>query len=319
MCLFCVSWYKCQALPLPSKYIEKFESTIFTFLWRGKLEKLEKYETKNELKFGGLAVPCIASKADALFVRQTCRLLNNKENNSRKHIQFWIGGLFSHLWPDMGQGPHSRIVPEYFEHLRTLIEEAVRMEVIDKNNLKCTSAKFIYKEYTSTFPPPKVIYKHELPWNMVFKRLWDPVLDPPVQSLMFLLVHNILPVRARLKRLNMVNSDKCLEDDLVADVEHVFCHCLRTREGWQWIRWKILTDLIPNTFQIPSDFEFLHLCFESPNEKEIVWLIGSYVCLAWDFLHKSAGHLNVDRMKSELHQLYRQNQTGQNKLQNLHF
>ena len=102
--------------------------------------------------------------------------------------------------------------------------------------LKETSAKMIYNEYTRTLPPPKVIYKHELSWDLVFTRLWDPVLDPPVQSLMFLLVHNILPVRSRLKRLNMVNSDRCLQDDLVADVEHVFCHCLRTREGWQCVR-----------------------------------------------------------------------------------
>ena len=194
------------------------------------------------------------------------------------------------------------------------------MKVIDINNLKLANAKFIYKEYTSTFPPPKVTYKHELPWNVVFERLWYPVLEPPVQSLMFLLVHNILPVRARLKRLNMANSDKCLEeDDMVADVEHVFCKCSRTREAWQWIRWKVTTDLIPVTFQIPSDFELIHLCFESPNEKEIVWLIGSYVSLAWDFLHRSAGHLVVDRMKSELQQLYRENQTSQNQLQNLNF
>ena len=203
-----------------------------------------------------------------------CRLLNNKENNSRKHIQYWIGGLLNNLWPDLGQGPHSQFVPEYFQHLRTLIEDAVKMEVVKVDKLKETSAKMIYNEYTSTLPPPKVVYKHELPWDLVFTRLWDPVLDPPVQSLMFLLIHNILPVRSRLKRLNMVNSDKCLQDDLVADVEHVFCHCLRTREGWQWIRFKVTTDLIPVNFPMPNDFELLHLCFESPNVQEIVWLVA---------------------------------------------
>ena len=79
----------------------------------------------------------------------------------------------------------------------------------------------------------------------------------------------------------------------------------------------VMTDLIPNTFPIPNDFELLHLCIESPNEKEIMWLVGSYVILVWDFLHKSAGHLDVDRMKSQLQQLYKKNQTGQNQLHNL--
>ena len=94
----------------------------------------------------------------------------------------WIGEHFSHLWPDLGQGPHSQVVPDYFEHLRSLIQEVVDMEVVDTKNLKFANAKMIYKEYTSTLPPPKVIYKHDLPWNLVFTRLWDSVLEPPVQS-----------------------------------------------------------------------------------------------------------------------------------------
>ena len=188
------------------------------------------------------------------------------------------------------------------------------MEVIDVNQLELANAKMIYKEYTEALPIPKIMDKYDLPWGIVFQRMWYPVLEPPVQSLMFLLVHNILPVRSRLRRLNMVDSDKCLLDDFVADVEHVFCHCVRTREGWQWIRWKINTDLIPNIYPRPSDFELLNLCFVSPHEKEIVWLVGSYVHLVWDCLHRSAGHIDVDRMKVQLQQLYRQNQAGQNKI-----
>ena len=33
-------WYKAQALPLPSEYAKKFESQMYKFLWKGKLEKL---------------------------------------------------------------------------------------------------------------------------------------------------------------------------------------------------------------------------------------------------------------------------------------
>ena len=33
-------WYKASALPLPCKYVKKFESAIFRFLWIGKLENL---------------------------------------------------------------------------------------------------------------------------------------------------------------------------------------------------------------------------------------------------------------------------------------
>ena len=115
-------------------------------------------------------------------------------------------------------------------------------------------------------------------------------------------------------RLNMVNSDKCVADGLIGDVEHVFCHCVKTREGWQWIRWKINNDFLPNNYPIPSDFELLNLCFESPFEKEIIWLVGSFVQLTWDILQRSAGHIDVGQMKIHLEHLYKQNQLGQNKL-----
>ena len=222
---------------------------------------------------GGLAIPCIATKAEALFVRQTCRLLNNEEHNSRRHINYWIGTLLKEWWPDMGQGIHAQNGPPYIKHLHDLLEVAIDREVIDVNNLKLANAKNIYKDYTTTFPTPKIMDKYQLPWNDIFKRLWNPVLEPPVQSLMFLLIHNILPVRTRLFRLKLANDNKCLEDHLEEDVEHVFCHCVKTRECWQWVRWKITDELIPVNFPVPSDFELLNLCFESPLEKEIIWIV----------------------------------------------
>ena len=210
-------WYKAQALPLPGKIAEQFESATFRFLWRGKLEKLEKFETKNDRSKGGLQVPCIATRAEALFVRQTCRLLKNKDHNSRKHINFWIGTLLQDWWPDLGTHPAQNI-PPHFRHLYNLLQEAINREVVDVNKLEYVTAKEIYKDYTTTFPTPKIMYKYDLPWDLVFARLWSTVLEPPIQSLLFLLVHNILPIRSRLHRLNMVNTDKCKDDGAVEDV-----------------------------------------------------------------------------------------------------
>ena len=57
----------------------------------------------------------------------------------------------------------------------------------------------------------------------------------------------------------MANNDKCKNDGAVEDVEHVFCYCVRTREGWAWIKRKVTNDLIPANFPVPSDFELLNL------------------------------------------------------------
>ena len=122
--MFCKLWYVCQVLPLPIKIAAKFESLVRKFIWTGKLEKLALDEIKISREEGGLNVVCIRSKADALFLRQTCRLLASSQFNSYKHVRYWIGMHMANVIPDMGIGDHADIVQEYFQHLKRLFLEA---------------------------------------------------------------------------------------------------------------------------------------------------------------------------------------------------
>ena len=45
-------WYKASALPMPSSFAKKFESLMGTFLWLGRLERLQVDEVKNPLWAG---------------------------------------------------------------------------------------------------------------------------------------------------------------------------------------------------------------------------------------------------------------------------
>ena len=56
---------------------------MFRFLWIGKLEKLKLDEIKNPSSAGGLNLPCVLSKADCLFLSQTCRMLAQTNTNSK--------------------------------------------------------------------------------------------------------------------------------------------------------------------------------------------------------------------------------------------
>jgi hypothetical protein len=81
-------WYKASALPLPVKFAKKFESAMFRFLWTGKLEKLKLDEIKNPSLSGGLNLPCIITKADSLFLSQTCKLLAKPGNKQYNHVKY---------------------------------------------------------------------------------------------------------------------------------------------------------------------------------------------------------------------------------------
>ena len=134
-------------------------------------------EIKNTGEEGGLDLVCVRSKADALFLRQTCRLIANQDFNSFKHIKYWIGTFLGDIIPIMQRGQQPVIVPDYFQHLRRLFLQAHALEIINPDRLNAVPCKEIYADFTSSFPPPKIIYKYEdLPWNEIWARLNLPVL-----------------------------------------------------------------------------------------------------------------------------------------------
>ena len=156
-------------LSLPTKYAKDIEAITRKFIWRGKLEQLALDEIKNTREDGGLNLVCVRSKADALFLRQTCRLLATEDFNSFKHIKYWIGHFIGDIIPAMQGGPHSAIVPD----LRTLFTQAHALEIINVERLNAVPCKEIYADFTSSFPTPKVIYKFKnLPWNDIWGRLY---------------------------------------------------------------------------------------------------------------------------------------------------
>ena len=270
---------------------------------------------------GGLNIVCVRSKADALFLRQMCRILAEPDLNSYKHLKYWIGLYLEEALPDMGTGSHADRTPAYFQHLQELFKEAHANEVIKVENLNEVPAKDIYKDFTSTFPPPKIVYKYEtLPWNEIWDRLNRPIISSKVRDVMFLVIHNILPTRQRLHRLNQCRSDQCAQGDGLEDVEHLFTGCVRTQVAWAWCRRKIM-HLMPDLHVYPSNFEFLNLAYESMMDDEILWLVSNYCFYVYE-QKKQKSHnyvVNVDKLRQHLMSLYVQNQRSQNILAHIPF
>ena len=107
----------------------------------------------------------------------------------------------------------------------------------------------------------------ELPWNDIWARLNRTVINSQVRDIMFLVIHNILPTRDRLYRLNQCRDDQCEQGDGVEDVEHLFTSCVRTQVAWAWCRRKIM-NLMPDLQTYPSNFELIHLAYDSMMDDE---------------------------------------------------
>ena len=71
-------------------------------------------------------------------------------------------------FPDMSKGPHAQIITAYFLHMEALLVGGLVLGDVEANKLKKVTAKVLYEGFTTTFPPPKVVFKFDTEWSKVW-------------------------------------------------------------------------------------------------------------------------------------------------------
>ena len=123
----------------------------------------------------------------------------------------------------MAKGPHAETVSPYFQHMRLLLVEELVLEDISVAKLRTVTANALYEGYTMAFPPPEVIFKFNIDWQMVWDRLGYLVLEPVGREVLFTIVQNIVPNRERLfTKMHMVNSPNRMVCGVREDNVHIF-------------------------------------------------------------------------------------------------
>ena len=200
----------------------------------------------------------------------------------------------------MANGPHAELISPYFSHMKSLLSGGIVLGDVNPQNLKLVTAKTLYKGFTSSFPPPKIIYKYDVEWSQVWVRLQSPMLEPKAREILFMVINNIVANRDRLfHKFRKAATPNCVACGVLQDNVHLFCECKFVREAWFWVRHRLL-DLLPASHGQTSNFEFLNLMFDSfLLDKEIIWMIGIFVQLVWDFVVCKKKCLKLETVKSE--------------------
>ena len=117
--------------------------------------------------------------------------------------------------------------------MRLLLVEGFVLGDLCVASLKSVTAKALYEICTTSFPPPQVVYKYDIDWQLVWERLEYLVLESSCQEVLFSIIHNIIPNRERLyTKMHMVNSPNCMECGVREDNAHIFTECVMVREAW---------------------------------------------------------------------------------------
>ena len=154
----------------------------------------------------------------------------------------------------------------------------------------------MYKQF-STFPLPKVVSDNPgIDYSGSWKRLSSPLVSCSNRDTIFLLLHNKLAVPERKFRIGFRDSPFCSScpGNIVSDVVHFFCQCIRSKICWQWVR-GVLESVNPDLV-LRSEIQLLSL--DLPNmfaESWAIWLISEYVGYAWSELSEKESHLKLDK------------------------
>ena len=128
---------------------------------------------------------------------------------------------------------------------------------------------------------PQVNFK-----ELVYPRLQNKALEVKQRDLLFSLTHGIYRNRARLFQQNRADDNlcpnpACRRENLVQDVEHLFCTCYKVRAAWQWTKKKML-ELLRDQGRPPdtSNMDFILAMFpKCRQEAECILLLGTFVQL----------------------------------------
>ena len=281
-------WYRAQVLPLTDFWAGRIESELRRFLWKGQQTRnLLPYETvclpKNA---GGLSVPFLRAKCEALLLRQFIRMLASR--SSRKHIQFWCGGLLNDIefqrtylhFSYNSQGRKVLYTPKFFQQSVSLFNEAMLCERFDFESISSVTTKGLYLSYTETMPPANVETKYEdRNWPKIWKRLPSGVLSPRAKNCLYLIVHERVATGERGHRLMRNIYDSPLCSRCLAGSEtiiHRFISCRWVSDIWNALR-EILESL-DQLILFETDYTLLNLCYSDLlNEESVLWLLGEYL------------------------------------------
>ena len=157
-------------------------------------------------------------------------------------------------------------------------------------------------------------------YRAAWRRLHSPVVDCKARDVLFLLLHNKLPVKERLFRIGLRHDPYCLKcaGAVVSDIVHFFCSCGAVCDTWSWVKGQVVQ--LSQVGAGVDDWEIVNLCFASScNDKEIVWLVSSYVLYVWEMVHVRELEVQRDKFFGFLTFKYKMHQTiSQDKLKNLH-
>jgi hypothetical protein len=168
------------------------------------------------------------------------------------YLAFWLGLAVGHYVPCLTLGSHSARPPCGLVQAGEVLVELFSHGTIPPNDLAGARAAAIYSNFIDLPPPPQGGGQVALGLEQGLDQVVGSGLPLSMVDKMFLLIHNILPLRGRLASIGVMAEGSCPHCGALETTHHFFQLCPRIADLWDGLYARLVTMVTG----LPSDMAF---------------------------------------------------------------
>lgn len=181
----------------------------FHFIWAEHLEKLSLKEMQSGTLEGGLGLVNVYARCRACYLNKLLKQATRQDQGSVHEIyEYWLGLNILRFKAIKPNTAHKLSPPKIFKKAIRQLNNLYDSHVITQTTF---NAKIIYKSLIKAeISKPKIMVENlHVDFNLILLNINNPFLSPQAREVLFMMVHNILPVKDNLFQLKLSNDPFC--------------------------------------------------------------------------------------------------------------
>ena len=224
-------WYTANVFPVPSFYVDRFNTEMFSFIWNDKTECLKRELLYYPCKQGGINLVNIGLKIQSFLIMHIHQFIFGDYKKWKDIAIYWLKLDVRHYLPIgsiSNNMPYNMVKPVFYRSDLLYFQNFIKkFPTLDLHTL---SVKKVYNMLLmNTWKPPRImsIYPN-IDFDKAFYNLNNNLLSSENKDVTYSILHHVLPVSEYLYYLKrIVKSPRCvLCNNSAESLSHIFFNCI---------------------------------------------------------------------------------------------
>ncbi|MES9885145.1 MAG: reverse transcriptase domain-containing protein [Sedimenticola sp.] len=226
----CVSklLYYAAATLIPSHYSTLLQRYFFNFIWNSTYEPVARKTLYMPFRDGGLNVPNIKLKLEALYISHVQKLINNYDATWTYFARYWVGIQLREHNASLASNliPHSESVPPFYDRCLSAFKKitSIKPDINFKSNFPSKIFYIILSSDSREAPKVEGIFP-TVNFSSSWNNLHESCIDPVTRDTIWRICHDVIYVNYYLYRKHISKCRTCPFCGKVETVRHLFIEC----------------------------------------------------------------------------------------------